>query len=124
MKHLVVVAVVVLGGCFSKSWVAGKDAGGGDGDDGAVDAPPVDPTAAPKIAAGGHHACMIDAATKMVCWGDNASSVATVVQPSSLVTKPGDPVSRGGWRREPVRARSGRRGYRSVTQSVSDPTFV
>lgn len=93
MKHLIVVAVMVLGGCFSKPGFSGKDAGD---DDGAGDAPPIDPTAAPKIAAGGHHACMIDAATKLACWGDN--SFLAVGERAVIETgDPGFVVGDTGW---------------------------
>lgn len=71
MTRIALTSLLLLTACFSKPAFHDRDAGA-DGD-GTLDGDPGStPSAPPKIAAGQHHACAIDAATKLWCWGDNA----------------------------------------------------
>jgi alpha-tubulin suppressor-like RCC1 family protein len=73
MNRAVLASVLIFGACFSKPGFRDRDAGADD--DGAhdvmPDGGPIPPRAAPHIAAGHHHACAIDATTRLYCWGDN-----------------------------------------------------
>lgn len=64
MTRILVVAALVLAACFSKPPFRDPDGGTGAS---------VTPNAPPKLAAGRHHACAIDAATRLWCWGDDGS---------------------------------------------------
>ena len=72
MTRTALASVFALAACFSKPGYRDRDAGTGD-DGTQLDAPDGGMTTAgpPKIAAGHHHACSIDAMTRLWCWGDN-----------------------------------------------------
>ena len=70
MKRAVLASLLVLGACFSKPGFRDRDAGTGDTGT-QIDAPDVTPAGPPRLAAGHHHACAIDAMTRLWCWGDN-----------------------------------------------------
>lgn len=75
MRPLTFVTFALLAACFSKPGYHGRDAateGGGDDATDAVDAPPRSISVPDsKLAAGSNHACAIDAASNLWCWGDN-----------------------------------------------------
>lgn len=73
MTRSALTSLLFLAACFSKPPFHDRDAGT-EGD----------PNAPAKIAAGQHHACAIDAATRLWCWGDNArGQLGVAAQPAT-----------------------------------------
>lgn len=70
MNRLAFLCLLGSAACFSKPAYHDRDAGTGDG--AMPDAPdPMPSDAPPKIAAGQHHACAIDADSRLWCWGNS-----------------------------------------------------
>ncbi len=73
MTRTALLSLTLLAACFSKPGFRDRDAGpGGDAIDVMPDGGPIPPPTPPRLAAGHHHACAIDASTKLYCWGDNS----------------------------------------------------